>query len=77
MLMDRNPFNKSATGLEIMDWVWYHSNNKTVYTDIAKTLNSAFNLDKNKIYMLKKCKEEVKIVEVKEKGKKYAVPCDD
>ena len=51
MFMDQigNPFNKSATGLQIMDWVWYNSTNKTSYTDIAKTLNSAFNLDKNKI----------------------------
>ena len=79
MLMDQlsNPFNKSATGLEIMDWVWYHSNNKTGYTEIAKTLNHAFNLDKDKYYMMKKCGKEIKIVEVEKKGKKYEVPCDN
>ena len=76
MNQKRNPFNKSATGLEIMDWVWYHSNNSTGFTDIAKSINGAFNLNKEKIYMIKKCGNEVKIVEVKEKGKKYDMPCE-
>lgn len=79
ILLDRlaNPFLKSVTGQEAMDWVWYNQVNKTSYTEIAKTINSAFNLDKNKIYMFKKCGKEVKIVEVKTKGKKYEIPCDD
>ena len=59
-----SPFGQPLSGLELMDWVWYHSQNKTRHTATAKTLTSIFNLDKDKYYMLEKHGKEVKIVEV-------------
>jgi len=71
-----NPFEQALSGLEIKDWIWHHTQNKTKYTALAKTMGALFNLLDNKIYMLKLCDDEVKVVEVPEKNKKYDIPCE-
>ena len=75
--MYENPFEKALTGLEIKDWIWHNTRKQTKYTALAKTMKALFNLDNEKIYMLTLCGEEIKITEVKEKGKFYEIPCDD
>lgn len=46
------PSNKIFTGLELKDWVWYNTINKTKYTPAAKQLKNCFNLDNDKHYKL-------------------------
>lgn len=72
-----NPFNQSLTGLQLKDWVWYHTHNKTRYTSIAKTMGSCFNLCDEKYYFLTLCNNMPKVTEVPEKGVKYEIPCND
>jgi len=71
-----NPFEQALTGLEIKDWVWYHSNHSTSYTKVATKLGKVFNLDDNKYYMLKLCNNVPKIIETQEHGIKYDIPCE-
>ena len=75
--MYENPFEKSLTGLEIKDWIWYNTHKKTKYTALAKNMGALFNLDDNKIYILTLCDGAPKVTEVPEKGKKYEIPCID
>ena len=72
-----NPFEKALTGQEIKDWIWHNIHNKTKFSSLAKTMKAFFNLDDNKIYMLTLCDNIPVVTEVPEKGKKYALPCDD
>ena len=71
-----NPFEKALSGLEVKDWVWYHTHNKTCHMDTAKRLGKVFNLDDNKYYMLTLCDGVPMITEVPEKGIKYDIPCE-
>ena len=61
-----SPFNKALDGLFLKDWVCYHMNNDTKYTNIALGLRKVFNLDDNKIYVIQKDIDEINIVEVKQ-----------
>ena len=72
-----NPFKQSMTGLEIKDWVWYHSNNRTNFTSIAKHMMPCFNLNNDKIYMVTLCDGMPTVTEVSEKGRCYEIPCND
>jgi len=52
MLEYENPFEKVLSGQEIKDWIWHHSHNETMFTQIAKGMMSYFNrLDNQKTYM--------------------------
>lgn len=77
MRVTSNPYLKSASGLEIKDWVWYNSMNTTKYTKVARALKSVFNLDDNKNYMIVHCIDKTRVIEVEEKDKKYEVSCDN
>jgi len=78
MNYNTNPYLKSATGLEIKDWIWYNSQHQTKYSSIANKLINKFNIDNNKYYMIVKCTSgKVTIIEVDEKDKHYEIPCDD
>ena len=77
MKVTDNPYLKSATGLEIKDWVWYNANNDTKYTKTARKLMSCFNLSDDKCYMMVHCVDKVRIIEVEERDKKYALSCND
>jgi len=72
-----NPFDVALSGLEIKDWIWHHSHNKTKYNDVAKRMYNFFNLDDDKYYMMKLCNNVPTIIEVPKKGIKYDVPCND
>ena len=77
MNLKSNPYLKSATGLEIKDWIWYNAHNKTPYTKVAKALMNMFNIDNEKNYMIVKCFGKTKIIEVEEKDKHYEISCND
>lgn len=61
-----SPFNRKLTGLEIKDWVWYHTHNKTIHSTEAKGLNGLFNLNNEKTYMLIRQDGDIKVIEVTE-----------
>lgn len=75
--MNYDPFEQSATGEEIKDWIWYHSHHKTRHTKIARTMNKFFNLDNDKIYILRLCDGAPVATEVFERRKAYDIPCND
>ena len=77
MKLNDNPYLKSATGLEIKDWIWYNAHNKTKYTKVAEKLMNCFNLSDEKYYMMVHCVDKTRIIEVEERDKKYALPCDN
>lgn len=37
-------FGKKVTGKEIKDWIWFHQENLTPHTKLAKGMNKYFNL---------------------------------
>jgi len=74
--MYENPFDKSLSGLEIKDWIWYNASHKTKYTALAKGMGAMFNLDDNKFYMLTLCDGKPTIKEVSQRGETVENPCD-
>ena len=77
MKVTDNPYLRSATGLEVKDWIWYNANHDTKYTKIASRLMNKFNLSDEKFYMIVHCVDKTRIIEVPERGEKYQIPCDD
>ena len=75
--MSKNPFINSMSGEDIKNWIWKTAHSKSRYASMAKKMNKFFNLDDNKVYMLKMCDGAPIAIEVKEKGKKYEVHCPD
>lgn len=71
-----NPFDGPLTGLEIKDWTWHHSHNKTKYTALAKRMNACFNLNNEKKYVTTLRDGKPIITEVSEKEQVYEVSCD-
>lgn len=72
-----NPFKCSLSGLDLKDWVWFHSHNSTQYSEIVKTIPNVFNLNSDKYYILVQCGTIVNIAETPEKGKFYDIPCNN
>ena len=77
MKVTDNPYLKSATGLEVMDWIWYNATHKTKYTKIASKLMNKFNLREDKYYMIVHCVDKIRIIEVPERNARYEIPCDN
>ena len=77
MKVKDNPYLKSATGLEVMDWIWYNAHYPSKYERVARSLMNKFNLDENKNYMIVHCIDKTRIVEVPERNKRYEISCDD
>lgn len=77
MILYRNPFTRAVTGLEVKDWIKHNTETVTNYTSLAKRMNKFFNLDDEKIYMLKLCDGIPTAKEVKKRGVKYKIPCDN
>ena len=75
--MVKNPFDMSVSGLELMDWVWFHSHNTTSYSSLAKGLMNCFNLNADKNYIVKICDGVPVVTEVAKKGVNYEIPCDN
>lgn len=76
MNLKSNPYLKSATGLEIKDWIWHNAHNDTKYTKVAKTLLNKFNIEDTKFYMVVRCFGKTSLIEVDENNKHYEFPCD-
>ena len=73
-----NPFDIALTGEEIKDWIWHYSHIRSKkYTKLANHMTKFFNLDNDKVYMLRMCDGAPVAVEVKERGIAYDIPCDD
>lgn len=75
--MHKSPFNYSMTGEEIKNWIWNTTRSDKRTSLLASNMKKFFNLDDNKIYMLKMCDGAPIAIEVKEKGKKYEIHCPD
>ena len=71
----KNPLEQSVKGQELKDWVWFNSMNHTQFSKLAAGIHEVFNLNNDKFYILKRCGDEIKIVEVSEPNKHYEIPC--
>ena len=75
--MHKSPFKYSMTGEEIKNWIWDTTRSDKKTSLLTSNMKKFFNLDDNKIYILKMCDGAPIAFEVKEKGKKYEIHCPD
>lgn len=72
-----NPFEHALSGRDLKDWIWYNIHTSTIFTSMARAMKKYFNLDDEKLYMLK-FRDGIPVAEeTQERGIDNEVPCDD